>query len=51
MNLIEKNNLQFVEHRVRESIAGDNIVWYLIFLKVKKVTVERINITWKQYNK
>ena len=34
--LIDKNNLQFVEHNVEEIIEGDKLILILIFLKVKK---------------
>ena len=37
MNLIDDNNLQFVEHNVQEMIEDEfNNISYLIFLKVKK---------------
>jgi outer membrane protein insertion porin family len=43
-NLIEKNNLQFVEHQVQEVIEGDNIVLSFNIIEGEKVLVERINI-------
>tara|TARA_B100000963_G_scaffold361705_1_gene398821 strand:- start:942 stop:3176 length:2235 start_codon:yes stop_codon:yes gene_type:complete len=43
-NLIEKNNLQFVEHKVQEIIEGDKIVLSFNIIEGEKVIVERINI-------
>ena len=44
-NLIEKNNLQFVEHKVQEIIEDDKIVLSFNIVEGEKVIVERINIT------
>ncbi len=44
-NLIEKNNLQFVEHKVQEIIEDDKIVLSFNIAEGEKVIVERINIT------
>ena len=43
--LIENNNLQFVEHNVQEIIDGDSINIVFNVFEGKKVLVERINIT------
>ncbi len=43
--LIEDNNLQFVEHNVREEIIGDSINIIFNIYEGKKNLVERINIT------
>ncbi len=43
--LIEKNNLQFVEHNVEEIIDGEDIVIKFNIFEGEKVLVERINIT------
>ena len=43
--LIEKNNLQFVEHNVQESIENDSINVVLNVFEGEKTLVERINIT------
>ena len=43
-NLIEKNNLQFVEHKVQEIIEDDKIVLSFNIIEGEKVIVERINI-------
>ncbi len=42
--VIEKNNLQFVEHNVEEIIEGDSIVIKFNVYEGEKVSVERINI-------
>ena len=42
--IIEKNNLQFVEHRVKETIQGDTINLSFIISEGEKILVERINI-------
>ena len=44
-NLIEKNNLQFVEHNVQEVVEGETISIIFNVFEGKKVLVERINIT------
>ena len=43
--LIEKNNLQFVEHNVEEIIEGNNINIIFNIFEGEKNLVERINIT------
>ena len=43
--LIEKNNLQFVEHNVEESVEGNNISIIFNIFEGEKNLVERINIT------
>ena len=43
-DLIDKNNLQFVEHNVQEVIEGDNISIILNVFEGEKNLVERINI-------
>lgn len=43
-DLIEKNNLQFVEHNVEEIIEGNNISVILNVFEGEKKLVERINI-------
>ena len=43
--LIEKNNLQFVEHNVEEIIDGEDISIKFNIFEGEKVLVERINIT------
>ena len=42
--LIEKNNLQFVEHNVEEKIEGNTIIINFNVFEGEKITVERINI-------
>ena len=42
--IIDDNNLQFVEHRVREDISGDKISLVFDVFEGEKITVERINI-------
>ncbi|MAW17147.1 MAG: outer membrane protein assembly factor BamA [Pelagibacteraceae bacterium] len=42
--LIEKNNLQFVEHNVEEIIENESIVIKFNIYEGKKILVERINI-------
>ena len=42
--LIEANNLQFIEHRVREDISEDKISLILEIFEGEKVTVEKINV-------
>ncbi len=42
--LIEKNNLQFVEHEVQETIENDKIILTFNIVEGDKVLVERINI-------
>ena len=44
-DLIEDNNLQFVEHNVEESIENDSINIILNIIEGDKILVERINIT------
>ena len=43
--LIDNNNLQFVEHNVQEIIEGDAINIILNIFEGEKTLVERINIT------
>ena len=43
--IIEKNNLQFIEHNVQETIEGDSISVVFNILEGEKVLVERIEIT------
>ena len=43
-DIIEKNNLQFVEHFVEEEIEGSSIVIILNVFEGEKNLVERINI-------
>ena len=43
--LIEQNNLQFVEHNVKETLEGDSINVNLNIFEGEKILVERINIT------
>ena len=43
--LINRNNLQFVEHNVQETIEGDTINITLNVFEGEKTLVERINIT------
>ncbi len=42
--LIEQNNLQFVEHEVQETIEKDEIILTFNIVEGEKVLVERINI-------
>tara|TARA_B100001564_G_scaffold286252_1_gene249330 strand:+ start:284 stop:2518 length:2235 start_codon:yes stop_codon:yes gene_type:complete len=42
--LIEKNNLQFVEHNVEETIDGESIIVKFNITEGEKILVERINI-------
>ena len=42
--LVEKNNLQFVEHNVEEIIEGDSIVIKFNIYEGEKTLVERINV-------
>ncbi len=42
--LIEDNNLQFIEHRVQENVSGDKISLIFDIYEGEKITVERINI-------
>ena len=42
--IIDDNNLQFVEHRVREGISEDKISLVFDIYEGEKITVERINI-------
>ncbi len=42
--LIEKNNLQFVEHNVEEIIEGESIIVKFNIAEGEKILVERINI-------
>ena len=42
--LIEKNNLQFVEHNVEEILDGENIAIKFNIFEGEKVLVERINV-------
>ena len=41
--LISNNNLQFVEHRVKEDISGNKISLVFDIFEGEKITVERIN--------
>ena len=43
--LIEKNNLQFVEHNVEEILDGENIAIKFNIFEGEKILVERINVT------
>ncbi len=43
-SLIERNNLQFVEHNVEEIIEGDSIVIKFNIYEGEKTLVERINV-------
>ena len=43
-NLIELNNLQIVEHRVKESIDNDKISLVFDIFEGEKVLIERINV-------
>ncbi len=43
-NLVASNNLQFVEHRVKESINNDKISLVFDIFEGEKVLVERINV-------
>ena len=43
-DLIEKQNLQFVEHNVEETIEGDTIIIKFNIYEGEKILVERINI-------
>ena len=43
--IIDNNNLQFVEHNVQEIVDGDTIVVIFNVVEGEKVSVERINIT------
>ena len=43
-NLIERNNIQFVEYNVEEEIVGENIGIKINIFEGEKVLVERINI-------
>ena len=43
-NLIQNNNLQFVEHQVQETIEGDQISLSFNIFEGEKVLVEEINI-------
>ena len=42
--LIERNNLQFVEHNVEEIIENDNIIIKFNITEGEKVLIERINV-------
>jgi outer membrane protein insertion porin family len=42
--IIEENNLQFVEHQVQETIEDDKIIISFNIFEGEKVSVERINI-------
>ena len=42
--IIDDNNLQFVEHRVRAGISEDKISFVVDIYEGEKITVERINI-------
>ena len=42
--LIEDNNLQFIEHRVNEDISEDKISLVFDIYEGEKITVEKINI-------
>ncbi|MBD1146368.1 outer membrane protein assembly factor BamA [Pelagibacterales bacterium SAG-MED28] len=44
-DLIDKNNLQFVEHNVQEEITKNSINIVLNIYEGKKISVERINIS------
>lgn len=43
-DLIDRNNLQFVEHRVKEKIENDKISLEFEIFEGSKISVERINI-------
>ena len=43
--LIDNNNLQFVEHNVQENIDGESINIIFNVFEEKKTLVERINVT------
>ena len=43
-DLIEKNNLQFVEHQVQENVEDDKIFLSFNIIEGEKVLIERINI-------
>ena len=43
-DVIEKQNLQFVEHNVEETIEGDSIIIKFNIFEGEKILVERINI-------
>ncbi len=43
-NLIDRNNLQFVEHNVEENIEGDTISLKFNIYEGEKILVERINV-------
>jgi len=42
--LIEDNNLQFIEHRVQENVSGDKISLIFDIFEGNKITVEKINV-------
>ncbi len=42
--IIDNNNLQFIEHRVRENISSDKVSLVFDIFESEKITVERINI-------
>ena len=42
--LIDDNNLQFIEHRVQEDVSGDKISLVFNIYEGDKITVEKINI-------
>ncbi len=42
--LIEDNNLQFIEHRVQENVSGDKISLIFDIYEGNKITVEKINV-------
>ena len=44
-NLIDRNNLQFVEHNVQEIVEGETINVIFNIIEGKKILVERINVT------
>ena len=50
MNLIENNNLQFVEHNVEETLENDSINIVFNIFEGKKNLVQRINITGNNTN-
>ena len=44
-DVIEKNNLQFVEHNVKEEVQGEGIIITFNIFEGERTLVERINIT------
>ena len=46
-DVIEKNNLQFVEHNVKEEVQGEGIIITFNIFEGERTLVERINYNWK----